>query len=122
MFKFIFKFLPSLVFWSVFLYVVLQIDYPQTITEANLIQLFAFFISLFLAITFTLNIFLKNILISISISLGLIFLLFLKALGSLNLITGILTLIPFGLLISYFKKTKRRGLTNFTKMPKLTKL
>ena len=122
MLKFIFKFLPALIFWGIFIYVVLQIPYPESLTQANYTQLLYFFIPLFLATILTLNLILKNILISTSISLGFIFLLFLKALGSLNLITGILTLIPFGLLISYFKKTKRHSLTNYSKIPKLTKL
>lgn len=120
------KFLPKLFillfFWGLFVYVVLQIPYPETITQANLTQLLVFFISLFLAISFTLNTFLKNIFISVSISLGLIFLLFLKALDSLNLVTAGLIIIPVGLLISYFRKNKHKSLTKWRKIPKLTQL
>lgn len=114
--------IPALIFWLIFVYVLIQIPYPETITQANFTQLLSFFIPLFLAITLTLNIILKNIPISISTSFGLIFLLFLKALNALNLVSTILTIIPFGLLISYFKKTKRSGLTNYSKIPKLTQL
>lgn len=113
------KIIPSLILWSIFIYVVFKIPYPETITQANLIQLFAFFIPLFLSLALTINIFLKNIFISTSVSLGLVFLLFLKALGSLNIVSGVLSLIPIGLLISYFGKRKNKGLTNYPKIPKL---
>lgn len=116
------KFVLPLICWGAFIYVVLQIPYPETITQANIFQLLSFFSSLFLAITFSANIFLKNIFISSSISLGLIFLTFLKALDSLNLVTAILILISVGLLVSYFRKIKKKGLTNYSKIPKLTHL
>ncbi|MDO8577003.1 MAG: hypothetical protein Q7R82_01540 [Candidatus Daviesbacteria bacterium] len=121
MVKIIFKILPALVFWGSFAFVVLQIPYPESITQANFIQIFPFFISLYLALAFTLNIFLKNILFSCSISLGLIFLLILKALDSLNIVTGILITIATYLLASYFRKT-RRNLTKHPKIPKLRSL
>ena len=117
------KFLPklflSIFFWFVFIYVILNVPYPSSITQANVIQLLAFFIPLFLAITLTLNLILKNILMSGSIGLGLIFLLTVQSLDSLNIVTGILIIISIGLLISYFKKIKRRGLTNLPKIHKL---
>ena len=116
------RFIPSLIFWGVFTFVVFQIPYPDSITQANITKLLAFFMPLYLALTFTFNILLKNTLISLSISLGLIFLLALKALDSLNLVTGVLIIISIGLLISYFKKIKRRSLTNLPKIHKLTKL
>jgi len=113
--------IPSCIyFWAVFVYVVLQVPYPETITQANILQLSAFFIPLFLALTLALNIFLKNIFISASISLGLIFLLALKALDSLNLVTVVLILISVGLLVSYFRKINRKNLTKLPKIPKLT--
>ena len=99
---------------------ILQVPYPESITSAKPYQLFAFFIPLFLALTFTLNIFLKNILSSCSISLGIIILLILKALDSLNVVTSILLIISVGLFISYFRKAKRRSLTKALKIPKLT--
>ena len=117
--QYLVKALPSFFFWGIFAYVILQIPYPETITQANVTQLLTFFIPLFLAITLTLNIFLRNIFISVSTSVGLIFLLLLKALDSLNLVTGILITISIGLLISYFKKIKRRSLTKTLKIPKL---
>ncbi len=120
MLKILPKIIPVLIFWAIFGYVVLQVPYPDSLTQANPTQLLAFFLSLFLAITFTLNIFLKNIFSSCSISLGLIFLLILKALDSLNLVTGILTTVAIGLLISYFRKIKRKNLTKILKIPKLT--
>lgn len=114
--------MPSLIFWGIFIYVILQIPYPENLTAANATQLLSFFIPLFLAITLTLNLVLKNIFISSSISLGLIFLLFLKALDSLNLVTGILIIISVGLLASYFRKIKKKNLTKLPKIPKLTQL
>lgn len=110
MLNFTFKIFPALFFWGVFGYIVLQVPYPQSITQAGFLQLSLFFIPLSLAILFTLNIFLKMGLISGSLSLGIIFLLILKALDSLNLITGSLIIVSVGLLISYFRKRKVRGI------------
>ena len=114
--------LLALIFWGVFAYVVLQIPYPNSLTQATPLQLLSFFTSLFLAITFTLNVFLTFLLLSIILALGIIFLLILKALDSLNLVTAILTLIAVGLLFSYFRKNKDKGLTSQSKIPKLTTL
>lgn len=122
MFEIISKIIPALIFWGIFGFVVLEIPYPESLTQADLIQLLAFFIPLFLALTLTLNIFLKNILSSFSISLGLIFLLTLQALDSLNIVTSILTVITTYLLFSYFQKIKKRSLTKLPKIPKLTRL
>ncbi len=116
------RILPVLVVWGIFGFVILQIPYPDSLTQASFFQLLAFFIPLFFALTLTLNIFLKNIFTSVSISLGLIFLLFLKALNSLNLVTGILVIISVSLLVSYFKKIKDKNLTKWSKIPRLTRL
>ena len=116
------RFVPALIFWVVFVYVVLRIPYPETITQASIVQILSFFIPLYLALTLTFNIFLKNIFISGSASLGLIFLLILRALDSLNLVTAILIIISTGLLVSYFRKIKRKNLTKLPKIPKLTHL
>lgn len=122
MLKFFQKIIPALIFWAIFGYVILQIPYPDTITQANPTQLMAFFIPLFLAISLTLNLILKNIFISGSISLGIIFLLILKALDSLNFVTAILVILSAGLLISYFRKIKRKNLTKLPKIPRLTNM
>ncbi len=122
MFKIFKKIVPSFVFWLIFIFVIFTIPYPEALIQANNLQVFAFFIPLFLAITFTFNLFLKNIFLSCSISLGLISLLILKALDTLNLVTGILSIVTVLLLISYFRKTRRIGLTKSTKIPKLTGL
>lgn len=119
--KIIFKVLPALFFWGSFAFVVLQIPYPESLTQANAVQVFPFFVSLYLALVFTLNILLKNILLSSSICLGLIVLLILKALNSLNIVTAILTLVATYLLASYFRKAKRKGLTKQKKITRLTK-
>jgi len=120
--KIIFKILPALIFWGAFAFVIRQIPYPDSITQANYTQILPFFASLYLALVFTLNILFRNILFSFSICLGLIFLLILKALDSLNIVTAILIIVATYLLAGYFRKIKKRGLTKQTKIPKLTKL
>lgn len=115
------RIIPAFLFWVVFIFVVLKIPYPDSLTQANLTQVVPFFSSLYLALLFTFNIALKNMLLSGAIALGLIFLLILKALDSLNLVTVILTLLATGLLASYFRKMNKH-LTKQTKIPKLTQL
>ncbi|MBI2018280.1 hypothetical protein HYS96_01100 [Candidatus Daviesbacteria bacterium] len=128
MLKLILKILPALFFGGVFLLAVFQIPYPETLTQANVLQILGFFIPLFLLISFVINIFIKNLFLSISISLGIIFLLLLKALDSLNLVTGGIAAVMIILSISYFRKMKKRspsinsGFKNLTKLPKIPKL
>ena len=112
----------TVLFWAIFIFVIFQVPYPESLTQANTTQLISFFIPLYLSLIFTLNIFLKNISISASLSLGLIFLLILKALDSLNLVTGLLILVSVYLLVSYFKKGGSSGLTLNSKIPKLHSL
>lgn len=113
------KITPPVLLWIVFFVVVLKIPYPDSLIKANLVQVSFFFFPLFAAITFSINIFLKNLLLSSSISLLIISLLLLKALDTLNLITGLITVVPIGLLISYFRKNKPVSLTSLSKIPKL---
>ncbi|MDO8639119.1 MAG: hypothetical protein Q7R43_06090, partial [Candidatus Daviesbacteria bacterium] len=101
------KFALPILSWGIFIFIVFNIPYPDSLAQANLMQAALFFGSLFLGIALTLNIFLINILMSFAISLCLIFLLILKALDSLSIVTGVLLLISAGLLFSYFKKNKR---------------
>ncbi|MBI2315219.1 hypothetical protein HYU93_04165 [Candidatus Daviesbacteria bacterium] len=122
MFKIIQKIVPGLLFWGVVIFVIFSTPYPDSLTQANLNQTALFFIPLYLAFVFTLNIILKNIFISSSISLGLIFFLILQALDSLNIVTGILIIISVGLLVSYFKKNQRKELIKLPKIHKLTNL
>lgn len=114
--------LPAVLFGVIFTITVFAVPYPDSLAQANLMQIIPFFASFYLTLTFTLNILLKNILLSLSISLGLVFLLVLNALDSLNILTGALTVVATGLLVSYFWKAKVRSLTNDSKIPKLTKL
>lgn len=120
--NFLIKIFKALFFWGVFGFVVLQVPYPESITQANITQLLSFFISLFLSLTFTLNIFLNFLLLSATLATGIIFLLVLKALDSLNLVTAILTLIAVGLLFSYFRTVKDKSLTSQGKIRRLTGL
>lgn len=114
------KFIPVLFLWVVFTLAVFQIPYPENLTQTNILQILGFFTPFFLAISLTINIFLKNIFLSSSISLGIIFLLILKALDSLNLVTGAIIVVATILLVSYFRKVKRKSLTKLPKIPKLT--
>ncbi len=104
----LFKITSAIFFWGTFIIVIFKVPYPESLSQANIIQLLSLFIPLFLAVTLTFNIFIKNIFVSGSISLGLIFLLILKALDSLNLVTGILIMIIMYSLISYFRKRNER--------------
>lgn len=121
----------ALIFWASFTVIILQVPYPQTITQASLTQILFFFVPLLLAGTLTLKFFLKNLFLAGIISLGLIFSLILQALNSLNIVTISLIITSVALLISYFRKSKKRNtltgsvfknLTNRAKIPKLTKL
>lgn len=116
------KILPAMLFWGIFIFVIFTVPYPQTLIQAEKSQLFSFFIPLFLGLTFSFNVFFKNLFLSVSVSLGIISLLILKALDTLNTVTTVLVIITSGLLISYFKKTKRSNLTKLPKIPKLTRL
>ncbi len=105
--KIIFKIIPALIFWGIFIFAIFKVPYPESLAQANLGQMGLFFVPLFLALIFTINIFFRNILCSFSIALGIAFLLILKALDSLNIVTGLLILISVGLLLSYFKRARR---------------
>ncbi len=118
--KLFFKLFPVLIFWGVFIFVIFQIPYPENLPQANITTVIAFFIPFFIALTLTIDLFFKNTFLSASISLGLVALLILKALDSLNLVTGILITIVVVLLISYFRKGS--NLTKTSRIPKLTQL
>jgi|SRR3989344_5911284 len=117
----IFLLVPVFISWGIFIYVVLKVAYPESLTSANTFQIFSFFSSLFLSLSFTINLIVRFMLKSIIISFGLILLLVLRALNSLNLVSFALTIIAFGLLLSYLKKPKSR-LTSRAKVPKLRNL
>lgn len=119
MLGFLLKLVPALIFWGIFAYIVLQVPYPNSLTQANVFQLLGFFIPLFLALTFTLKKVLKSFTMSMVLSLGIIILLILKALGVLNFVTGSLTILAIYLLTSSSKKSPT-GLTSTSNIPKLT--
>ncbi|EKD85521.1 MAG: hypothetical protein ACD_38C00003G0001 [uncultured bacterium] len=118
MLKIISKIILPLIFWGIFTGVVFIMPYPDSLTQANFSQIILFFAPLFLALLFTLIFLLKTFVNSTVISSGLIFLLILKGLDTLNLVSGSLIFISVALLLSYFKKAKR----NLTKLPKIPKL
>src|SRR3989344_2108184 len=117
----IFSLVHMLISWGIFIYVVLKIPYPETLTSANIFQVFSFFTSLFLSLSFTINLLLHFMLKSIVISFGIILIIVLKALNSLNIVSFGLTVIAFGLLLSYLKKQKSR-LTSRSNVPKIRNL
>lgn len=117
--RYFLKVAPMLFFWGIFIFVVLQVPYPENLPQANITAAISFFVPLFLALSLTINLLFQNIFLSASISLGLVSLLILKALDSLNLVTGVLIIIIVALLISYFRKSERRSLTNHAKIPGL---
>ena len=114
------KIIPALIFWGIFAYVILQIPYPYSLTQANPIQLLSFFVPLFLGLIFTIDVFLKFLIRSIIISFAIIILLILRALDSVNTISVILLLAATALLFSYFKKPS--SLTSEGNIPKLRSL
>ena len=116
------KILPTFLFWIIFASVVLKLPYPESLVQADFIQISLFFLPLYIAVLLTLNIFIKSYLINGSFSLAFISLMLLKALDSLNPVTFILVIISFGLLISYFHKAKKGSLTKESKIPRLTSL
>lgn len=119
MFKVILKFIPALFFWGIFIYVIFVIPYPDSLTQTSVYQLLYFFTPLFLALIFTINLLLKSMIRSILISFGILVLLILKALDSLNIVSAGLIILAVGLLLSYFKPPKR--LTPSSNIPKLTR-
>ena len=123
--RLILKIIPALILWGIWIYVILNVPYPESLTKADPFQLFSFFIPLFLALIFSINLILKNILRSIFISFGIIIFLILKALDSLNLVSAVVTTIAVWLLISYFNPIRSTqagaNLTSRSFIPKLTK-
>ncbi len=117
--KFVLNVLLSLFFWGFFVWVIFNIEPPKSLTQANVLQLAYFYIPLFLAVTFTLNLLIKTILASSSLSLGIIFLLTLKAMGLFSFLYIGLTIIATLLLFSYFKKDLP-SLTSILNVRKLT--
>lgn len=121
------KIIPALILWGSWIYVIISVPYPESLTKASSYQLLSFFVPLFLALIFTINLFIKNILRSIFISFGIIILLILKALDSLNIVSAGLTILAVLLILSYFKPIKhltptKSGLTSGSFIPKLKHL
>jgi hypothetical protein len=114
----ILKIILAIVSWGFFIYVIFNVPYPDSLPAANLSQLLAFFIPLFLSLILTINFIFKNMPSSIILSFGILLLLILKSLGALNLISIILTVLAVALLISYFQP----NLTYPTFMPKIKHL
>jgi hypothetical protein len=108
----------ALIFWGIFIWVIFYIEPPKSLTEANLLQIAYFFIPLYLAIIFSVNLLLKSLPASGSIALGIVILLTLKALDLFNFLYVTITLIATLLLFSYFKKDLP-SLTSFNFVRKL---
>lgn len=104
--KLFLKIIPALIFWGIWILVIFYVPYPESLTQASLWQILAFFIPLFLALTFTL---------SAPIALGIVFLTLLKALDALNFVSAALIITAVALLL-------RVRLTSARKISKLTSL
>lgn len=104
--KTFFKITPALIFWIIWILVIFYVPYPESLTQASIWQIAAFFAPLFLALTFTL---------SAPISVGIVFLALLKGLDALNFVSAALTIIAVALLLSV-------RLTSVKKVSKLTNL
>lgn len=99
--------LLSLISWGIFSYTIFQVPYPDSLTSANLFQLTSFFIPLFLALIFTLNIFLKSLTPALILAASLIIILLLQALQILNLVTASLVILTTFLLSSHFNRKNK---------------
>ncbi len=104
--KLLINFIPALASFGVLALVIFFVPYPESITQASIFQLLAFFVPLFLGVTFSANLFFKSYPSSVSISLGVSILLLLLSLNSLNLATAIITIVTVALLLSQFKTVK----------------
>ncbi len=97
------KIILSIISWLIFLGVVFSVEYPESLSNASVYQLAAFFTPLLSAIFFTINLFLKSLYKSFVLSFGLVLLLILKALDALNLVTFGIALVAIYLLLGSFK-------------------
>lgn len=118
----IFKILPILIFGGIFIFVLLKVDYPNSLTSASAFQLGAFLIPIFLTLTFALNFVIGFLFISAAISLSLTIILLLNALNSLNVVTAVITIIAIYLLVNYLQKIRKNTIFHsFKSRGKLTK-
>jgi len=114
------KFFPIIFVWAVFIFITFRLDYPTSIGKASITTLTIFLTPLFLALLLTINLYLKSLFASSVISLGIILLLILKALESLNWLTFIITILAVIFLMGSFKKPS--GLTSKSNTPRLKAL
>ncbi len=124
MVKLLSKMFLGLIFWVLFIYIVLTVPYPEKLSQASSWQVIYFFLPLFLALTFSLNLFTKFLPLSVSITLGLVIILILKALSILNIVTAVLVVLSVYLFASYFLKikSKTKANTNLTSRSNIPKL
>lgn len=124
MFKFK-VFFPLIIYGVILVLVVLKIEPPKNFASISFPQAILFFLPLFLFLFFFINLLVHFFLWSVVLSLEIIILLILQALGFLNPLTLILNLAAVILLLKSLKRPKRFHLKNLSysaKIPKLTKL
>lgn len=114
------RLLPVLLLGLILGLVIWQTPPPASLTSASVLQLTLFLTPLFLLLTFLVDHFLRFFLRSLVVSLGLVILLVLKALDSLNIASLIMTVLAVVLIIKSLKKPKK--LNYSAKIPKLTSL
>lgn len=103
------KLIPVMIFGGVFVYVLFNVPYPNSLAQASFNQLLTFFGSLFFLLLFLINIFLNYLLISAIISGGGVILLLLKGLAALNLVSALLVILAVYFFVSFLKKNHKKN-------------
>lgn len=114
------KFLPIILPGLILTWVIFKIEPPKSITQASVLQILLFFIPLFLLIVFLLNLYLRFLVYSAIMAIGIIILLLLQALNSLNIVSAALVIIACALLLKSIQRPKNK--IPLAKIPKLGKL
>lgn len=98
------KFLPVISSGIIFGFVIWQMEPPQSLTSASILQVLLLFAPLFTFLVFGLNLYFRFYPRSLIISLGIIILLVLKTLDTFNIISVAITIAAVTLISKSFKK------------------
>lgn len=119
------RILYSIFSFSLLFSVIYFVPPPSSWIEASIFQILIFFIPLLLTLTFFINLFLKYFPNAFIFSLGLVILITLYSINSLNLFSTPLTLALTLIVIKIFPKLKYRSprfLKSLTKPPNIPKI
>ncbi|MBI2022731.1 hypothetical protein HYS97_02700 [Candidatus Daviesbacteria bacterium] len=119
------RLLYAFVFGIVFFCVIFFVNPPKSWTQASYFQILIFFIPLLLFFTFFVNIFLNYLPRSFAISIGLLIIVVLQALGQLNYLYLIFIAFAISLLVWFIPKSRAKkkfpqSSNKFEKIPKLS--